>query len=129
MSTNGPPLPAVVQVDNVASITGRIFRKLRYSGDDGRNLWKVAALLHLGKISEAELWDSCAAAVETGAEFPLPYFYRCLAEHLEKRGADLKAELKMVRIEPYWPDSIPDELKPSMPELPATWQDPMPMPW
>jgi len=99
-----------VQTVQVAFIAGRIFGKLGYSGDDGRNLWKAAALLHLERISEFELWDACAAAVECNADCPPRYFYKALAEHLEARGADLKAEIRAVRIMPTWPGSNPEDM-------------------
>ena len=84
-----------------------MFQKAGYDGDQGGNLWKLAALLHIGRIAEHELWDACSGAVECQAASRPAYVYAIVKGHLAKRGKDLQTELAKVRIIPDWPTSTP----------------------
>jgi len=98
-----------VKTEEIGHIAKRVFEKSGYTGDQGGNLWKLAALLHIGHIAEHELWDSCAGARECRARDRAAYTFAIAKGHLAKRGVDLRTELAKVRIVPTWPTSPPKE--------------------
>jgi hypothetical protein len=95
-----------VQASDIRQAALAIFDGCGYRGNQGGNLWKVAALQESGIISEGEVASACRGAELNGKDKPA-HFYTCLKEALSKRGADLGALLKGVRIEPQWPKSPP----------------------
>jgi len=96
-----------VLAEKIEQLAGRIFDKAGYDGDQGGNFWKMAALLHIGVITEHEVWDACAGAVECQAKSRPAYVFAIVKGHLAKRGADLQTEMAKVRIVPDWPTSPP----------------------
>lgn len=99
--------PAIVlQASDLGQAAATIFNGCGYRGNQGGNLWKVAALLESGIVSEGEVASACRGAKLNGRDKPA-HFYTCLKESLTKRGEDLGALLKGVRIEPQWPKSPP----------------------
>lgn len=93
--------------DELAPTAAEVFRRCGYRGSDGRNLWKLAAMLTAGAISEHELWDACQGARECAPRNRPAYVVAIAKGHLERRGADLRRELAKVRIEPLWPSEAP----------------------
>lgn len=96
----------VVQASDISQAARTIFDDCGYSGNQGGNLWKIAALLESGVVSEGEVASACRGAKLNGKDKPA-HMYACLKESLAKRGEDLGALLKAVRIEPKWPKSPP----------------------
>lgn len=106
-----PDLPPRTPVtsDDVAPMAQAIFDGCRYTGNDGGNLWGVAALMHLGigELSEAEVFSACRGAALNATNKPA-YFYGCLAETIRRRSnADLKDLLHQIQIVPNWPKTPP----------------------
>lgn len=97
-----------VAKDDIAHLARRIFDKCGYSGDNGGNLWKAAALWHVGLVWEHEVMSAAYGARLNGRN-PPAYFYRCLEEAVAKRGQRLTDLLRAVRIVPDWPRSRPAE--------------------
>jgi hypothetical protein len=93
-----------VTVEEIADRAAGIFDACRYRGDDGGNLWGVAALMEteIGDLSEAEVFSACQGAALNGKDKPA-HFYACLSESLAKRGEDLTQLLRRVNITPAWP--------------------------
>lgn len=96
----------VVQANDVSQAAATIFDGCGYRGNQGGNLWKVAALQEAGLVGEGEVAAACRGAKLNGNDKPA-HFYTCLKETLAKRGEDLGALLNGVRIEPQWPKSRP----------------------
>jgi len=96
-----------VLAEEIEQLAGRIFDKAGYDGDQGGNLWKLAALVHIGAVAEHEVWDACFGAVECQAKSRPAYVFAIVKGHLTKRGVDLRSELAKVRIVPDWPTSPP----------------------
>ena len=85
---NGKPLPRIrtaVTATAIADQAAAIFDACRYSGDDGGNLWGVAALLEtdIGELSESEVYSACRGAELNGRDKP-KHFFACLAESVAK---------------------------------------------
>lgn len=97
-----------VAVEAIADRALGIFQACHYRGDDGGNLWGVAALLEtgIGDLSEDEVASACQGAALNGREKPA-HFYECLSESLEKRGENLTELLRRVVIVPKWPKTKP----------------------
>ena len=99
--------PAItMQANDLGQAAAAIFDGCGYHGNQGGNLWKVAALQEAGIISEGEVASACRGAKLNGHDKPA-HFYTCLKEALSKRGEDLGPLLKGVRIEPQWPKGPP----------------------
>ena len=96
----------VVQASDISQAAATIFAECGYSGNQGGNLWKAAALLDSGLLSEGEVFSACRGSKLNGKDKPA-HFFACLKEALAKRGEDLGALLRSVRIEPNWPKSPP----------------------
>jgi hypothetical protein len=94
-------------LEDITGLSARAFLAIGYTGSEGGNIWKAVAALHLGLISEHELWDSCAAAAEAKAGDRPAYFYTALKNLLAKRGADIAALFARIRIQPEWPSAPP----------------------
>lgn len=97
-----------VHVDAIGPMADAIFQACRYRGDNGGNLWGVAALLEsqLGEITEAEVYSAAQGAALNGRDKPA-HFFKCLDESLHKRGYDLTDLLRQVKIIPQWPQKKP----------------------
>ena len=106
-----PKQPSRVAVtrDACEPMACRLWRACKYQGDDGGNLWGVAALWEagLGELSEADLASAARGAALNGKNKPA-HFYACLSETLAKRGQDLRALLRKVQILPDWPKENPN---------------------
>lgn len=96
-----------VTIEDVSYLASEAFRRAGYSGEQGGNLWKIAALRHLEKISESEFFDSLAAA-KAIAKSPPRVVFAALREKLAMRGVDLTTLLKEVYLIPKWPTSAPE---------------------
>lgn len=96
-----------VSSDEVLATASDLFRRAGYSGNEGRNLWKVAALVDAGKVSQHEATDAACGASECKAADRAAYFVAIVKSHVAKRGADLVAMLRTVRFEPTLPTSPP----------------------
>lgn len=101
-------LRTAVTVDAIADQASEIFRACRYTGDQGGNLWGVAALMEtgVGDLSEAEVYSAARGAALNGKNKPA-HFFACLSETLSKRGQDLTSLLREVAILPEWPKECP----------------------
>jgi len=93
-----------VTIDAIADRALGIFQACRYRGDDGGNLWGVAALMEtgIGDLSEHEVASACQGAALNGRN-KAAHFFACLSETLEKRGENLTELLRRVAIVPEWP--------------------------
>lgn len=93
-----------VNIEVIADRALGIFQSCRYRGDDGGNLWGVAALMEtgIGDLSEDEVASACQGAALNGHD-KAAHFFACLSETLEKRGENLTELLRRVVIVPEWP--------------------------
>lgn len=98
-------------ISEVAPTASEVFRRTGYTGDQGKNLWKIAALRHAGIITEHELWDSCEEAKADGDD-PPAYVFGCLRNRLRERErpAELSELVKTVRLRPKCPSTAPLEV-------------------
>lgn len=96
----------VAQANDLSQAALTIFTSCGYRGDQGGNLWKVAALQEAGLVGEDEVASACRGAKLNGRDKPA-HFFTCLKETLARRGEDLGALLNGVRIEPQWPKGPP----------------------
>ncbi len=99
-----PKIRTAVTAHAIADQAAAIFDACHYSGDDGGNLWGVAALLEtdIGELSESEVYSACRGAQLNGRDKP-KHFFACLAESVANRGYDLTQCLRKVNILPEWP--------------------------
>lgn len=98
-------------ISELVPTASEIFRRTGYTGDQGKNLWKFAALRQAGIITEHELWDSCEETRAKGDDAPA-YLFGCLRNRLRERErpADLSDLVKLVRVRPKCPPSAPLEV-------------------
>lgn len=94
-------------IEDLTPIAAELFRRCGYRGDDGRNIWKVAALLSWGLVSEHEAYDAAQGCRECSPKDRVAYFVAILKSHVASRGKDLVALLRQVRIVPTWPSGPP----------------------
>ena len=99
----------LIPAKTLAPKAAGIFKDIGYSGNEGRNLWKIAAAAELGLLSENELADSIAGCRECQPRNRPAYFYQILANHLRKRGTELREVLAKLIITPNCPTSPPTQ--------------------
>lgn len=109
-----------VEVSKAEPFARKIFKSIGYTGNNGGNLWGVAALLAAGKIPENWMADSASGTknLKTKARDPPAYFYSIVDEHARKNGQSLESLLKSILIVPDWPKGPPDDPKPLVVTLP-----------
>jgi hypothetical protein len=110
--TPGHQVRTAVTVDTIADQAAAIFDALGYRGNQGGNLWGVAALLEsgIGDLSEAEVFSACRGAKLNGHD-PPAHFFATMSESLQKRGENLTQRLREVTIVPDWPRAHPRTLE------------------
>ena len=87
-----------VSRESIEWMASTAIRRTRYRGTDDEIFWKAAALVSLGKLAEAQFWDSVDGTIACRASNPPAYFRRCLQEHAERDGMDLRQALAEVRL-------------------------------
>lgn len=109
-TARGRPVRTAVASEVLAPLVDRIFRECGYSGENGGNLWGVAALYETGKgeLTEAEIFSACRGAALNGRDKPA-HFFATLADTMAKRDQDLRELLREVVILPEWPQLPPYE--------------------
>jgi len=97
-----------VKATDVEALAGRLFMKIGYTGDDGSFVWKIAAAVHAGRLSEN---DAHTAAENTSRKAQgnlVAYFRRAIEHRLEEKGGGLNAMLRGIKIMPRLPKSPPE---------------------
>lgn len=95
-------------IGEVERIAADLFRRSGYAGDDGSFYWKMAGMAAAGLVSQHEVHDATNGARECSAADRPAYTFAILKRHLDRRGADLTALLRRVRIEPHLPSKRPE---------------------
>lgn len=93
--------------EDLAHIVRRLWTRSGYSGNDGAIFWRLAALLHAGRISEHSVEDAIEGARQCHAS-NIPAYIRTL---IRNRVRDFDSLAHSVRIMP----TVPTEA-PSMPQ-------------
>lgn len=78
----------------------KLFRSLKYSGNDGSLLWRVAMLVEARLLPQACVADAAEGARQLAKRNPVGYFRRSLAELCEQKGIDLDLALRRCRLPP-----------------------------
>ena len=102
--SGGKPSTAV-DLNAIKPMAAEVFRRLGYSGDDGRFLWQVSALAVAGLVPESHLWAACLGARERGKN-RIGYLRTALRERLQASESpldDALATLPKLR----WPRRAP----------------------
>lgn len=97
-----------VEQGEIETVAVNLFRKAGYSGADGGFLWKLAAMLHLGLVSDHEANSCTQGAKECGASNRPAYARTILRKSLERDGKDLAAIMARIRITPELPTKPPE---------------------
>lgn len=83
-----------------------LFDAMRYDGDEGQSVWKIAGALALGKLAESEVFGHAYEARK--AREPPAYLVKCVSKDLAKRGEDLTAMLRKISLTPFLPNKHPN---------------------
>ena len=84
-----------------------LFQGIGYRGNQGRNLWKIAAAAELGLVTESEVADAVAGCRECRPGNRPAYFYAIMRQHLRKRDENLPKLLSRVIVTPQCPAAPP----------------------
>ena len=109
-----------VQVSDCQHLAAKAMQRIGYMGDDGAVVWRAAALVTAGKISEAAFFDACEACAATSPSNPIAYFRKCLLAKV----ADLTPLLRSTRLVPDCPKGpTAPQPKPPRPKLAKVTHD------
>lgn len=98
-----------VTESTIRESAGRLFERLRYTGDEGQTLWLAAAAVHLGILPEASV--SSAAMLTREAGKGPGYFRKVLADKSQLSLDELKRLLQGFRVSPKLPGSPPASIR------------------
>jgi hypothetical protein len=98
-------------VSRLSPIAERIFTRINYRGNAGKNLWKIAALVEAAEVTEAEIYEACLGAKEN-AKDPPAHLYASLRNKLRLRPdpVELSRLIKSVVVVPKCPQCFPPEI-------------------
>lgn len=108
---------AHIQVSEVADKAYEIFTGIGYTGNEGGNIWKIAAMRCLGRGSEKWVADA-VFGVNNATDKPLDraaLFYTIVKRHAEEalgRPSALAELLANIRVEPELPKTAPNRRAP-----------------
>lgn len=83
----------------------RLFKKLGYNGNEGTNLWRIAAAEHCRLLSQADVADAVQGCKECLPLNRPAYLYTTLENRLSKDGIDLRQLLGRIQPDAPWPTS------------------------
>ena len=108
-----------VSVGGIERDAADLFRRAGYTGDDGGLFWLMAAMMSVGLVSDHEAHDAANGARECRATNRPAYARAILARHVRRRGGDLNALLRAVKVGPSLPTGPPDVARggPMVPNL------------
>lgn len=94
-------------------IAGRILAALAWPAGDAQTVWRIAAAFRSGDLSEADVADSCRAAVACRARDPVAYMRTTLAGRLDLDRGQMRAFLSRYRCQGGFPEEPPQRQRPA----------------